>query len=122
MRGSSNARAAPDFTHEASRGTSKLTLKNGGGQPKPYTLIYPNTCPLDGGMLRNDTLMLKTCETATAGRNHIGWLILILLVAVAIHATGSFWIGYISDDYDLLQRAPSVSISDLMKGITIHRL
>lgn len=49
-------------------------------------------------------------EAPTLKRRDFGWLILILLGVWTIHLTGSFWIGYISDDYDLLYRAQSVSI------------
>lgn len=51
-----------------------------------------------------------TGEAPTLSRRDIGWLILILMGVWTIHLTGSFWVGYISDDYDLLRRAPSVSI------------
>ena len=46
----------------------------------------------------------------TLARGPTPWIVLILCATAAIHFSGSFWMGYLSDDYMHLENAPSIPI------------
>jgi len=53
----------------------------------------------------------------TLARGPTPWIVLILCATAAIHLSGSFWMGYLSDDYMHLENAPSIPI---FRPLEIH--